>query len=165
MPSTSAMSWVVAPWKPRSAKTRAAASMISGARRRGLGRERREEGRGTTAMASTFSATRKGFLQHCLVPRQRVKFYLLSYRQTPKRLGGPPCDAQISRRPGPRGRLHRALRDGGDSAHASARARRIRFFARYHERHREDHAAGAIDHALLALFRLRRSRRLCRCRS
>ena len=47
------MSWVVAPWKPRSAKTRAAASMISGSRRRGLGRERREDGRVTTVMALT----------------------------------------------------------------------------------------------------------------
>ena len=44
------MSWVVAPWKPRSAKTRAAASMISGARRRAVGR--REVGSGTTVMSA-----------------------------------------------------------------------------------------------------------------
>src|SRR5215471_9862112 len=37
MPRTSAISCVVAPWKPRSAKIRATASMISGARRRGVG--------------------------------------------------------------------------------------------------------------------------------
>src|SRR5262245_29991054 len=48
MPSTSAMSCVVAPWKPRSANTRAAASMISGARLRGLGR--RESRKGTTVI-------------------------------------------------------------------------------------------------------------------
>src|SRR5262249_22764887 len=60
MPSTSAMSWVVAPWKPRSAKTRAAASMISGARRRGLGRKRRGGGRGTTGMGHVVWASAKG---------------------------------------------------------------------------------------------------------
>src|ERR1700757_838968 len=59
MPSTSAMSCVVAPWKPCCANTRAAASMISGARRRGLARERRE-GSGTTVMPRISIASRRG---------------------------------------------------------------------------------------------------------
>src|SRR6476659_1921379 len=52
MPSTSAISWVVAPWKQRAAKTRAAASMISGSRRRWHRRERRADGRVTTVMGT-----------------------------------------------------------------------------------------------------------------
>ena len=47
----------------------------------------------------------------------------------------------------------------------AARARRIRLPARCHHGHGQDHAAGAVDHALSALFRLCRPQRLCRCRS
>ena len=72
------MSCVVAPWKPCCANTRAAASMISGARRRGLVRERRERS-GTTVMARILHGG-PARLRGCVVPRRRAKFYLLGYR-------------------------------------------------------------------------------------
>jgi hypothetical protein len=51
--------------------------MISGERRRGLARERRE-GSGTTVMPRISLASRRGSC--CGVPRRQVKFYLLGYR-------------------------------------------------------------------------------------
>ena len=64
--------------KKSAAKTRAAASIISGARRLGLGRERRV-GSGTTVMARILHGE-PARLGDCVVPRRRAKFYLLGYR-------------------------------------------------------------------------------------
>src|SRR5262249_13962152 len=89
MPSTSAMSCVVAPWKPRSANTRAAASMISAARRRGLARGRRGARTVSTVMlVSRRDHTLNGIWDAMTSLAGWTVVYLWSYRIRPAKLGG-----------------------------------------------------------------------------